>query len=121
MPSFLIEYTRNVEEDCDIGELVRVIHEAAHSSGLFQRAGMRTRAVPIDHYRISTGEAENGFVQIVAKLKAGREPADQQQLAETILTAAQSVLRSVYARRPFAVYVEVMNVAPISINHRTNG
>ena len=120
MPSFFVEYTRNVEEDCDIGELVRAVHEAAVSTGLFQRVGMRTRAVPIDHYRMSSGAAENGFVQVVAKLKAGRTRADQQRLAEAILAAARAVLEPVYARRPFAVYVEVVDVAPVSINHRTN-
>lgn len=120
MPSFLVEYTRNIEDDCDVGALVDAVHEAAFSTGLFARVGMRTRAVPVDHYAISDGAPETGFVQVVAKLKPGRGIDEQRRLAEAILTAARRVLAPVYARRPFATYVEVAEVSPVSINHRTN-
>lgn len=120
MPSFLVEYSDNIEEDVDLGELVRDVHEAAHATGLFQRQGMRTRATPVRHYRISDGRPENGFVQITARLKPGRSPEERRRLGAALLAAARARLDPVFARRPFAVYVEVLDVSDVSLNIRTN-
>jgi 5-carboxymethyl-2-hydroxymuconate isomerase len=77
MVHVVIEYSANLAEVVDIQELVDIVHSAALTDGLAAAAGLRTRAVARDQYRIADGRPEFGFVAVVARIGPGRASADK--------------------------------------------
>ena len=82
MPHQVIEYSANLEPTLRLPELIAALHETAASVEALPLAGLRTRAVRRDHYRIADDHPENGFVHVVLRIAHGR-PLDVQQAAGT--------------------------------------
>jgi 5-carboxymethyl-2-hydroxymuconate isomerase len=112
MPHQIIEYSANLEPALRVPELVALLHETAASIDVFPLAGLRTRAVRRDIYRIADGHPENGFVHVVLRIAHGR-PLDVRQAAGTrIFEALCGHLEPVYSRSPLAISFEMQEIDP---------
>ena len=72
VPHQIIEYSSNLEDRINITRLVDILHAAAIGLEVLPRAGVRTRAVRRDLYKIADGHVENTFVHVTLRLAAGR-------------------------------------------------
>ena len=87
-----IEYSANLADNVDIGELVTTLHAAALETGVVRVDALRTRAVRRDHYAVGDADAANAFVSVVLRLGPGREPAEKHELLDAVLTALEGAL-----------------------------
>ncbi len=112
MPHQIIEYSANLEPKLRLSELIATLHETAASVEAFPLAGLRTRAVRRDHYRIADDYPENGFVHVVLRIAHGR-PLDVQQAAGSrIFEALCGHLEPIYSRSPLAISFEMQEINP---------
>ena len=112
MPHVIAEYSANLEDRLDVQGLVNDLHRAAIDSGVAELVGIRTRAARREHFRVADGDAANGFVHIVARLRRGRSEAQRKALGQALLAAADKRLGDVYATHPVALTVEVHEIDP---------
>ena len=87
MPHFQIEYSANIEDVVDIIALCDAIRAAAAKVQTFPLAGIRVRAVRVEHFAIADGNPKHGFIDLSIRLREGR-PDDVKLDAITVIFAA---------------------------------
>jgi 5-carboxymethyl-2-hydroxymuconate isomerase len=121
MPHLIIEYSRNLEDDIEIKDLIAVVHKTARKSPLFEPAAIRTRAVPVDSYMIADGDPSLAFIHLYVRIKPGRPPEKKMELARAVHQEAKRFLQPVLDRRGLAFNVEVQDVSDTSVRFRSYG
>ena len=112
MPHIIIEHSANVGEHHDIDALVAAAHSAALENGLPSLPALRTRAVSRQHYRISTGHPDFGFVAITCRMAPGRDAAAKKSFLEQVLDAAEAQLVSEGCPLHIAWSIEITETNP---------
>jgi 5-carboxymethyl-2-hydroxymuconate isomerase len=121
MPQITIEYSRNVESRFDVRALVDAVHEAARSTGFFDRGnGIRTRAVPRDVFRVADGDPENGFVAVLVRMAEGRTVEQRTRVADDVFAAVCRMLATASATTPLAISLEVQEIADLHARNLNN-
>jgi 5-carboxymethyl-2-hydroxymuconate isomerase len=110
MPHIVVEYSGNLAKAADMPALVRAVHKAALATGIFELAAVRTRAEPRDLYEIADGNPDNMFLAITARIAPGRDAATRKRLGQALLDGANQVLAPVYAAKPLAISVEILEI-----------
>lgn len=110
MPHIQIDYSANMEGRTDMGALCEAIRAASVQIEALPMAGLRVRAVKVDHYAIADGDPKHGFVDISVRLREGR-PADVKQDAiARIFQAAEDFLAPALSRYSIALSAEMRDI-----------
>jgi 5-carboxymethyl-2-hydroxymuconate isomerase len=112
VPHQIVEYSANLEDVIDVRALVDCLHAAALETGIFPLAGLRTRAVRRDIYRIADGHPDNAFVHVSLRIRFGRSLADRERAADSISQALFAFLETESARRPLAISLDIQDIDP---------
>ena len=110
MPHLMIDYSVNVEPDVDIGALCDTLRDVAASIDAFPLAGVKVRAVRVDHYSIADGNPEHGFIDISVRIREGRDMETKQNAAQKIFDAANEFVADVIQRRSLALSLELRDI-----------
>lgn len=110
MPHQIIEYSVNLESSVDIDALLTVLHETAASIDALPVGGLRTRAVPREHYRIADGHPDNAFINVVLRLAPGRPFVVRKEAGEQLFQALCDYLEPVYSSSPLAISYEIQEL-----------
>ena len=110
MPHLMIDYSANVEPDVDIGALCDTLRDAAASIDAFPLAGVKVRAVRVDHYAIADGNPEHGFIDISVRIREGRDMETKQNAAQKIFDAANEFVADVMQNRSLALSLELRDI-----------
>ena len=110
MPHLMIDYSVNVETDVDIGALCDTLRDVAASIDAFPLAGVKVRAVRVDHYAIADGNPEHGFIDISVRIREGRDMETKQNAAQKIFDAANEFVANVMQRRSLALSLELRDI-----------
>ncbi|NCV29648.1 MAG: 5-carboxymethyl-2-hydroxymuconate Delta-isomerase [Rhodobacteraceae bacterium] len=110
MPHLMIDYSVNVETDVDIGALCDTLRDVAASIDAFPLAGVKVRAVRVDHYAIADGNPEHGFIDISVRIREGRDMETKQNAAQKIFDAANEFVADVMRRRSLALSLELRDI-----------
>ena len=110
MPHLMIDYSANVEPDLDIGALCDTLRDAAASIDAFPLAGVKVRAVRVDHYAIADGNPEHGFIDISVRIREGRDIQTKQNAAQKIFDAANEFVADVMQNRSLALSLELRDI-----------
>ncbi|MGB0426723.1 MAG: 5-carboxymethyl-2-hydroxymuconate isomerase [Paracoccaceae bacterium] len=110
MPHLMIDYSANVEPDVDIGGLCNTLRDVAASIDAFPLAGVKVRAVRVDHYAIADGNPEHGFIDISVRIREGRDMETKQNAAQKIFDAANEFVADVMRRRSLALSLELRDI-----------
>jgi len=74
MAHFIYEYSANLPEDLlDLQGLMQKMHEKAAETNIFPMAGMRSRAIKCEHFRVADGDSDKGFLNLSMKVGRGRD------------------------------------------------
>ena len=80
MPHIIVEYTDNLAPDGDIrGLLEKLAAKMIDSGGVFPVGGVRVRAQRLSEYVIADDKGDYAFVNVTAKIGAGRDPSFKQK------------------------------------------
>ena len=112
MPHFQIDYSANLEEVVDMAGLCEHIRETAAAIDTFPVAGIRVRAVRVDHCAIADGNPEHGFIDISVRLRAGRAQDVKRDATARIFEAAHSYLAPAMDAHPIALSLEMRDIDP---------
>ena len=110
MPHLMIDYSANVEPDVDMGALCDTLRDVAASIDAFPLAGVKVRAVRVDHYAIADGNPEHGFIDISVRIREGRDMQTKQNAALKIFDAANEFVADVMQRRSLALSLELRDI-----------
>ena len=110
MPHLMIDYSANVEPDVDIGGLCNTLRDVAASIDAFPLAGVKVRAVRVEHYAIADGNPEHGFIDISVRIREGRDMETKQNVAQKIFEAANEFVADVMQRRSLALSLELRDI-----------
>lgn len=110
MPHFHIEYSANLVPVVDFDRFCEHIRATAASMAVFPTAGIRVRAVCVDHYAIADGDAKHGFVDIQIRLREGRPDDVKQEATQQIFEGARSFLAPAMATRSIALSLEMRDI-----------
>jgi 5-carboxymethyl-2-hydroxymuconate isomerase len=112
MPHITLEYSANIEAKVSIAGFLKVLQDAALSTGIAELAGFRTRAERREHYLVADGNPENCFVAITMRVARGRSVEDLKNLREVVTKAAIAYLEPVFASAPISFSCEVQEIIP---------
>ena len=110
MPHLMIDYSANIEPDVDIGALCDTLRDVAASIDAFPLAGVKVRAVRVDHYAIADGNPEHGFIDISVRIREGRDMETKQNAAQKIFDAANEFVADLMQRRSLALSLELRDI-----------
>ena len=110
MPHFQIDYSGNLENAVDMAAMCEAIRNQAASIETFPLAGIRVRAIRVDHYAIADGNPDHGFIDISIRLREGRSDDVKQDAANRIFEAARDFLAPVMAARSIALSLEMRDI-----------
>ena len=110
MPHLMIDYSANVGPDVDMGALCDTLRDVAASIDVFPLAGVKVRAVRVDHYAIADGNPEHGFIDISVRIREGRDMETKQNAAQKIFDAANEFVADVMQRRSLALSLELRDI-----------
>ena len=110
MPHFQIEYSSNIEDVVDISALCDTIRASAATVQAFPLAGIRVRAVRVEHFAIADGNPKHGFIDLSIRLREGR-PDDVKLDALTIIfSALKNFTAKAMETRPIALSTEMRDI-----------
>ena len=110
MPHLIIDYSANVEPDVDIGAFCDTLRDVAASIDAFPLAGVKVRAVRVDHYAIADGNPEHGFIDISVRIREGRDMQTKQNAAQKLFDAANEFVADFMQRRSLALSLELRDI-----------
>ena len=110
MPHLMIDYSANVEPDVDLGGLCNTLRDVAASIDAFPLAGVKVRAVRVDHYAIADGNPEHGFIDISVRIREGRDMETKQDAAQKLFDAANEFVADVMQCRSLALSLELRDI-----------
>ena len=118
MPHLTVEYSANLETRTNIAGLIRTVHQAALSSGLFAVAAVRTRAERRDVYAIADEHPQNAFVAIAIRIASGRSNEQRERLGDEILAAAGHYLDRDGPHERLALSIEIEEIVDVGARRR---
>ena len=107
MPHIHIDYSRNLEARLDLPGLLTALRGALAVTGVFPLAGIRVRAVAVDHVVMADGDPKHGFLDISLRIGAGRDAATQTRVLDGVFAAAQAFCGPDMARRSLMLSMEL--------------
>ena len=110
MPHFHIDYSANIETLVDMGQFCETLRAAAAGINAFPLAGIRVRAVRVDHYAIADGNPCHGFIDISVRLRAGRTVDVKRDAIDQIFTAARDFIAPAMAVHSIALSAEIRDI-----------
>ena len=112
MPHQIIEYSANLEDRIDITRLVDVLHAAAVGLEVLPLAGVRTRAVRRNLYRIADGHVENTFIHVTLRLAAGRSGPAKAAVGDQLFAVLRKHIEPSDDSFPVALSLEIQEIDP---------
>lgn len=117
MPHLILEYSANLEDALDMGGLCEAIRAEAARIDTFPLAGVRVRAIAVDHYAIADGNPKHGFIDISVRLRAGRPDEVKADAAARVFEAARGFVAPVMEKRSIALSLEMRDIDPV-LSHK---
>ena len=110
MPHLIVQYSANLDEVLRVVSLVENLHRAALSTGVFPLGGTRTRAVRCDDFCVADNHAENGFIDVVARIGRGRDDVTKTRVAELLFATLRDALSGSPAASATALSLEIQEI-----------
>lgn len=113
MAHFIYEYSGNLPaEQLDLATLMQKMHRVAADSGVFPLAGIRSRALRCEEFRVGDGSTDNGFVNLSVKVGHGRDLDTRMAVGELLFDTLVAHLQPLLDSRPLAVSFEMRELDP---------
>lgn len=110
MPHFHIEYSANVGDLVDIGQLCEAIRAQAALIDTFPMAGIRVRASCVAHYAVADGNPKHGFIDLSVRLREGRSAAVKRDAIMRIFEVLKVFMAPVMADHSIALSAEMRDI-----------
>ena len=110
MAHFHIDYSANLEEVVDIAALCEAICACASNIETFPTAGIRVRAVRVDHYAIADGNPKHGFIDLSVRLREGRTKQVKEEAIAKIFATLKNFTAGAMEQNSIAISAEMRDI-----------
>ncbi|KIN62705.1 5-carboxymethyl-2-hydroxymuconate delta isomerase [Sulfitobacter noctilucicola] len=110
MPHFQIDYSANLKDVVDMGALCEAIRAAAAGIETFPVAGIRVRAVCVDHVAIADGDPKHGFIDLSIRLREGRPDDIKKSAVADIFEVMKSFVAPAMESHSIALSAEMRDI-----------
>ena len=110
MAHFHIDYSANLEEVVDIAALCEAIRACAANIETFPTAGIRVRAVRVDHYAIADGNPKHGFIDLSVRLREGRTKQVKEEAIAKIFATLKNFTVGAMEQNSIAISAEMRDI-----------
>ena len=110
MPHLQIEYSANIEDVVDISALCDTIRTSAATVQAFPIAGIRVRAVRVEHFAIADGNPKHGFIDLSIRLREGRPDNVKLDALNVIFSALKNFTANAMETRSIALSAEMRDI-----------
>ena len=110
MPHFQIEYSANIEDVVDISALCDTIRTSAAKVQAFPIAGIRVRAVRVEHFAIADGNPKHGFIDLSIRLREGRPDNVKLDALNVIFSALKNFTANAMETSSIALSTEMRDI-----------
>jgi len=110
MPHLQIEYSANIEDVVDISALCDTIRTSAATVQAFPIAGIRVRAVRVEHFAIADGNPKHGFIDLSIRLREGRPDKVKLDALNVIFSALKNFTANSMETRSIALSAEMRDI-----------
>ena len=110
MPHFQIDYSANLESIVDIGGLCECIRAKAVDIPAFPLAGVRVRAIRVDHHAMADGDPAHGFIDISIRLREGRTKEVKEAALQQIFDATHGFIAGPMKTHSIALSIEMRDI-----------
>ncbi len=120
MAHFIYEYSANLPADLlDLPGLMAKMHQAADASGIFPLAGIRSRAIRCEEFRVADGAPGKGFVNLSMKVGQGRDLDTRMAIGQTLFDLLITHLQPLFDSHSLAVSFEMRELeAQVKFNKK---
>jgi 5-carboxymethyl-2-hydroxymuconate isomerase len=120
MAHFIYEYSANIPTDqLDLQALMEKMHTVAADSGIFPLAGLRSRAIRCEEFRVGDGNPEHSFLNLSMKVGRGRDLDTRMAIGRTLFDILIEHLQPIFASRGLAVSFEMRELEEqVKFNHK---
>jgi len=121
MAHFIYEYSANLPAaELDLAGLMEKMHAAAADSGVFPLAGLRSRAIRCEDFRVGDGNPQHGFINLSMKVGRGRALATRMEIGQVLFDLMLAHLEPLSSSRGLAVSFEMRELEEhVKFNYRT--
>jgi len=109
MPHLVILYTRQLDDEADMGALCRRLADTMLTikdetgQAVFPVGGTRVLAYPAAHSAVADGSGDHAFCYLNLRIGRGRSDAVKKRAGELLAAATRGFLEPVLARRPLGL------------------
>ena len=93
MPNLVLNYTTNIGSHLEVPLLLKDLHDALISLGIFKTHDIKSRAVESETYRVGDGGSQYGFVHLQVHMMASHTAANKQRVGEAMVAVLANQLR----------------------------
>lgn len=83
MPHIIVEYSKNLEDQMQVGEMLIDMHEALTAQGI-DKARIKTRGIAVDHAVVGDKGADGAIAHATLLLLEGRDLETKKQYGDAI-------------------------------------
>ena len=112
MAHFQIDYSPNLADRLDIALVCERVRLSAIDTGVFPPAGIRVRALAVDHVTIADGAAHHAFLDLVIRLRGGRNDEAKKRATAQIFATLEDVCADVMASSSLHLSMELRDIDP---------
>ena len=119
MPHLVIQYTPDLERECDFDALCRRLADtlvtAADDAGkpVFPTGGVRVLAMPAAHHAVADGQHAAAFAYLNLRIAPGRSAAARQRVGEALAEVVRAHFEPVLKRRHVGITLQIDEGVPV--------
>lgn len=110
MPHVQIDYSANLEDAMDMGALCEAIRAAAAGIEALPMAGIRVRAIRVDHWAMADGDPKHGFIDMSVRLREGRSAEVKADAIGRLFAALEAFAAPAMKDRSIALSAEMRDI-----------
>lgn len=119
MPHFITEYSANLENVIELSTLFEKVHIFLGNTGVFPLAGIRSRAIRMDTFRVADAKHDYAFIHMTLKVGAGRDLTTRKKIADQLFEIIKKHFAQLQKNRLLAISFEMEELDPI-LNYKQN-
>lgn len=110
MPHIHIDYSANLDRVVDMPALCEAVRQTAAKIPALPLAGLRVRAIRVDHVAMADGDAKHGYVDLTLRLREGRTDEVKIDALDRIFETLQAFLVPAMTTQSIALSAEVREI-----------
>lgn len=111
MPHILIDYSANLDQLVDLNQVCNALLKEATQIDAFPMAGVRVRAVRVDHYAIADGNPDHAYLDMSIRLREGRSSDVKKDALMRLFSVAEKCLADAMTHHPIALSAEIREIS----------